>query len=284
MSKQGKPIVVLLVIAVILAALYSITNPVGGKKSSAPAQKKHKAVKEVSMDDYGAELEEQQPRPQPAKQRPAKKKNKPVAAAASMAMDPAEFAMMADRYGRNDPFSPFFDIQEFTGELINLPDLEPLPPMIMQNPSTMKLSAIVLKSGVGTAIVNGEVLYVGDTIQGFTVSEITFDKVVLLNELKDKAILRLKQEGLPDFNVNNNTISNITDDFMLSKPSQEPSRLIPVTKGGLIIPDDDLTNEITSRKSVIKKKSTLKEMKELMQDDALIDVEQMLSTPENSPR
>lgn len=283
MSKQGKPIVILLTIAVILSALYAIKNPVGSSsKKAPPPAKKKKAVQAVSVDNYGEELANQARRAPAKKQQPVKKKKQAVAAA-SMAMDPAEFALMADRYGRNDPFTPFFNIEEFTGELIDLPDLEPLPPMIMQNPSSMKLSAIVINENVGTAIINDEVLYVGDSIQGFTVSEISFDKVTLTNELKDKAILRLKQEGMPDFNVNNNAISNVHDDFMIGTPSQNPSRLIPVTKGGLIIPDDDLTNEITSRKSV-DKKASMKDIKGMLQDEALIDVEQMLSAPENAPR
>lgn len=275
MTKQGKMILGLLVLAIV-GTLVLFPAPKSAKKTSLapPAEENMEAImreREQRAIELGV---------LPPKSTPPPKKAPPPIATARMAIDPAEFAMMADRYGRNDPFSPFFNIEEFTGELMDLPDLEPLPPMIMQNPPSMRLTAIVLRDGVGTAVVNGEVLYVGDVIAGFTVSEITIDKVILLNELKDKAILRLKQEGMPSFNVNSGSISNIEEGFM-QPPSAPPSRLIPMTEHGLIIPDDDLDNEITSRKTV---KTAATQMKESIQDDTLIDVEKMLSAQENAPR
>jgi len=125
-------------------------------------------------------------------------------------VSPAEFTLLRDRYGRTDPFEPLYVIEEKVfEEIVELPEINPLPPMILRNPPNLVLSAIALREGEGFAIINGEILRVGDYVEDFAVNKIEKDSVELYNDMGDRAILRIKQEYKGAFDTSNGTLSNI---------------------------------------------------------------------------
>lgn len=269
MTKQGKQLIVILIAAI--AALYFLFP--------APSTKKQKMT--VS-DSALMEFADDNPPPRrlpPQAGRPAPGINVPPPQAAG-------FALMADRYGRSDPFAPFYDVKEFREQPMELPDLDPLPPMLLKNPANMKLTAIVFKKGVGMAIINSEVLYKGDAIQGFQVKELTVDKVVLVNDMDDKIVLQLKQEGMEGFGSFGDGLSNIQELPVL--PGNEAnSSLIPSIGIGAPsipapkVPQPSLTVKATTKQGADKRS---KEIKAIIDDNTLIDANELLSTKENKPR
>jgi len=133
--------------------------------------------------------------------------------AAAVAGSSENFELLQERYGRDNPFAPLYAIQPKTPpppELdANLPELSPIVPKIVYNPPDFHVTAIGIKDGQGIAVINGEILHVGDTIQDFTVMSITQDQVQLKDGMGDKLYLKLKQELRGDYNANKKEISNI---------------------------------------------------------------------------
>lgn len=89
-----------------------------------------------------------------------------------------------DAKGKRNPFIP---LVTSTGKLLKLETEE--------NPSGLLLEGIIYdKSGISYAVVNGEVVKIGDTVGGFQVLKINKGEVIFIKDGEPLQI-QLKEEG-----------------------------------------------------------------------------------------
>jgi len=147
----------------------------------------------------------------PAAQQPAPAKPpaaKPVPQAAAMV--PEDIDLLQERYGRPDPFAPLFDLPvEPEIADFDLPDLFPLPAPMPRSVPSFKLSAVALGGGAPMAVINGQILGVGDGIEDFAVSSIQMDGVKLVGADGYEIVLKIKQDMKGLFDVAPGSISNV---------------------------------------------------------------------------
>jgi len=147
----------------------------------------------------------------PAAQQPAPAKPpaaKPVPQAAAMVAE--DIDLLQERYGRPDPFAPLFDLPvEPEIADFDLPDLFPLPAPMPRSVPNFKLSAVALGGGAPMAVVNGQILGVGDGIEDFAVSSIQMDGVKLVGADGYEIVLKIKQDMKGLFDVAPGSISNV---------------------------------------------------------------------------
>ncbi len=152
---------------------------------------------------------------------------------AASALPTTDFELLQERYGRTDPFAPVYEMPKKSPAAVfneELPFIAPVTPFVF-NPPVFKLTAISVSNGKGMAIIDGELLAVGDRIKEFTVTGIKADQVTLRSDLGDKMYLKLKQEIKNAFNTSGNSISNID----VKQPEPEPT-FIPSPKRERIAP------------------------------------------------
>ncbi len=245
------------------------------------------------MQQFAAAPQEQQPNnagQQASGQQKNRKKTNSRSRRRQGAYDAAgfsDFELLNDRYGRSDPFAPFYDIPEPDETLLDIPAIEPLPPMILESPANMKLTAVSIQDdGTGMAIINGEIVRVGDYVLGFRVHYISQNRVELINELGDKAILRIKQAVPTGYEVTRGEISNIQ-----KVPEKQPQRTVIPTRqqSPLPLPPSNWTNlrpdELPSAPSTRQHKKTKPNISITPdpQQEALDEIRKILSNPENLP-
>jgi len=286
LSKSGIKVIALLVLAIVAVL---VLFPAHKSKKPAPTIKTGNAVQQLEVRRQQTKRNVNR-----AQKRPAKPKKKPVSTASIAAIPEEDFELLSERFGRDDPFSPFFKIPAVSGDqLVDLPDLDPLPPMIIENPSNMTLSAIAVNDkGQGSAVINGEVYHEGDYILGYRVHTITVSRVELVNDLNDMVILPLRQKLIDGFSVTGNSISNITEEDVnqiLPLPHRRP---VP---GMNVIENDQYMPPATGigppghgPAQTAPRPHTSEEFREPdnqggSSSGAMNDVESILSRPENSP-
>lgn len=132
-----------------------------------------------------------------------------------------DFELMQERYGRDNPFAPLYDLPlkqaPVVTQMADFPELNPVfenaPP-----PPNFNLTAIAVRNGQGIAIIDGEIYRIGDNAKDYTVASIKPDQVILNGRYGAKVTLRLKQELRGNFESRNNEITNIN--VMKSQPKE----------------------------------------------------------------
>lgn len=221
---------------------------------------------------------------QPANQRQQTSARPPSYDAAAF----SDFELLTDRYGRSDPFAPFYEIPQPEERLLDMPPIEPLPPMILESPPNMHLSAVsIQQNGVGMAVINGDIVRIGDYVMGFRVHYISKSRVELINELGDKAILRIQQAIPRGYDVSSGEISNIQEE-----PEEEPRRNAVQRRQQSPLPlppsnwtdlrPDQLPAAPPARQRTQPAEPDISITPD-PQQDALDEIQKILSNPENRP-
>jgi hypothetical protein len=260
MSKMGTIIVVLLAVAI---GVVYFTGP----KKPAPTIK---VPDNISRRDGSSEAEqmlEENANPParpvaaaPPAQPPAELSVPPVADAAAMAASVSgdNMDLLRERYGRDNPFAPLYDIPAKTAVSDRIPTLPLMQPVLtsFSLPVDFKLSAIALRNGKGIAVIDGEILRVGDSIRDYTVANIRQDQVLLRGSFGDKIVLKLKQELRGVFDASNKEISNInimkTVPTVYGRPAYNsneqysPGPLPPLPEYSIPGPDDIQPGQLPS--------------------------------------
>jgi hypothetical protein len=126
------------------------------------------------------------------------------------AMIPEDIDLLQERYGRPDPFAPLFELPvEPEMADFELPDLFPLPAPAPRSVPVFKLSAVALGGGAPMAVINGQIIGVGDRIEDFAVSSIQMDGVKLVGADGYEVVLKIKQDIKGLFDVAPGSISNV---------------------------------------------------------------------------
>lgn len=213
-SNTGKIIMAILVLGIGFAALTAPKKPSSPLKNVPTVTEIQSASRaKVGGDEVEAELmaATQAEGAAPAAQQPAPAKPpaaKPVPQAAAMVAE--DIDLLQERYGRPDPFAPLFDLPvEPEIADFDLPDLFPLPAPMPRSVPNFKLSAVALGGGAPMAVVNGQILGVGDGIEDFAVSSIQMDGVKLVGADGYEIVLKIKQDMKGLFDVAPGSISNV---------------------------------------------------------------------------
>jgi len=227
-SKTGKIIIGILIVFI---AVFWLTDP--KRKHTAPPQPK--APDAIAQ--QAAELGIQPP------VAPAAQPATPQLAAS--ALPTPDFELLQERYGRSDPFAPIYEPPKKASAPVfteDLPFLAPVAPVVF-NPPSFKLTAISVSGGKGMAIIDGELLRVGDRIKEFTVTGIKPDQVTLRSDLGDKIYLKLRQEIKTAYDVSGNSISNIDvkkqEPEAVVVPSEKRQRMAPLPLPEYTLPSPD---------------------------------------------
>jgi hypothetical protein len=221
MSKQG------MIIILLLAAAITVVYFTGPKKPKATvtapdtiSQRSEGRGLEQNPDDFTGSTE------QPAES-PAANQIKAIPAALPEASISAstlsvgnDLELLKERYGRENPFAPLYEMPAKPVAAETLPTLPMMQPVFtpISQPPSFKLTAISIQNGSGIAIIDGELVRTGDTIKEYDVIGIKPDQVVLRGSFGEKIALKLRQEFHGRFDTSKNEISNIN----LKK--SEPSR------------------------------------------------------------
>lgn len=137
----------------------------------------------------------------------------------------ADFELLAERYGRSDPFVPLYKVPSAgAGEdVVELPEISPLPPMQLRNPPRLILSGIAIQNRRGIAVINGEILREGGEIEGYVVDMIAPDRVELHNDMGDTVVLRIKQEVKLNYDMSGSSISNMEEMRSADNKARNPA-------------------------------------------------------------
>ncbi|HOY64376.1 MAG: hypothetical protein BWY28_02617 [bacterium ADurb.Bin236] len=216
-SNTGKIIMAILVLGIGFAALTAPKKPSSPLKNVPTMMEIQNASKpriaggevepeviEAMQEDGAAPVAGKMRQPAPVK--PPAAKPAPQAAA----MIPEDIDLLQERYGRPDPFAPLFDLPvepEITD--FDLPDLFPLPAPMPRSVPNFKLSAVALGGGAPMAVINGQILGVGDGIEDFAISSIQMDGVKLVGADGYEIVLKIKQDMKGLFDVAPGSISNV---------------------------------------------------------------------------
>ncbi len=220
MKNISRPTQIIAVILVVLIATFYFTDPKHKQKKmtvAAPNQMEDGMRQSgMSPDD----LADAGMTAAPERQNAAAPVAKSNLAQTMFAGVSENFELLQERYGRDNPFAPFYVIKEKIDQQtqvfdVDLPELTPVVPQVLYTPPAFVLTAIATKDGRGIAVINGEILKEGDRIEGFQVVSILKDQVQLKGQMGDVLYLKIKQELKGDYGVKNNEISNIN----VGKPS-----------------------------------------------------------------
>jgi len=237
-SRNGKIMVAVLSVAIVVALLMP------GKKGRSPFREPALPERPLSQTEMlMAELEgrsapehapaapaaQQNPVAQPA---PAPPPPAAFAAASVIPADSEDFELLAERYGRTDPFAPLIElpssVDEDDDDVVELPEISPLPPILPKPMPSLNLTAVAIRNGKGIAVINGKILRVGDDVAGYTVMKIAADRVELVDQLGDTATLRIRQETPPSWEVIPGLLAPLPD-FTPPPRKKDSTRLSPVT-------------------------------------------------------
>jgi hypothetical protein len=225
-----------LVLAIVVGLVVPVKKPVTRLRTGPVATAGSAGImSQVDKEASGGRSAEQPPAAAPAapkpKQRPA---FQPVNAASVAPM--GDFELLAERYGRSDPFAPIFEtpaaapVEEVE---VGFPGITPLPPMVVRNPPNFSLSAIAMRGGRGIAIVNGDILRQGDFVDEYTVKLIASDRVELVSDMGDKIILRIKQEIKTGMDDSGGASSIEITPAIPARAAKQPRKLSPVIERGV---------------------------------------------------
>jgi hypothetical protein len=220
LSTQGKVVIgVLMVLIVIFAVTKPPSKPPAptirvGPKSAATIP----AVEGIpNPADVGAD---NPPVPQPAAAAPAPAPTPAPVAVASAGAGAPDFELLKDRFGRSDPFAPLHPPVKAAPALpppmpMDLPKLPvgvSLPPLYVDRSLQFNLTGIsMMGDGRGIALMNGQMLHVGEMIKNYTITQITKDTVKLRSDVGENVTLTIKQaaQQTSDLRIINGVISNV---------------------------------------------------------------------------
>ncbi len=163
----------------------------------------------------------------------------------------ADFDLITNTLGRNDPFAPFYESPkndiagEMGGEALPPIDYTPTLP-VAPPPPAMTLSGITVAGTSRFAIINGKIMRIGDSIQDYTIKQITDSEVTVVGPFGEKVSLTIsnKPVNVSTLMIVGDTITNVAPkpSSLTSTPS-DPSR-----SGQLPIPAPGLMDAILNKR------------------------------------
>jgi hypothetical protein len=209
---MSKPVIVIVIVLMVAIGVAYFTAP---NKKAHPTMTAPRTLSQQSTlpENLGDTSNSAEQPGQPELPSPIRKAPAALAAAVSAASPLLEndFELLQERYGRDNPFAPLYDVpvkKSFSEKIATLPMMMPVPPPV-SIPPEFRLSAIAIRNGQGIAIIDGEILREGDSVKNFNIISIKPDQVELRGKYGDTVYLKLRQQYHGNFDTSKSEISNI---------------------------------------------------------------------------
>ncbi|MEW6202125.1 MAG: hypothetical protein AB1546_09130 [bacterium] len=218
-TAQGRIVITILAVAIISSFLYFKAVDMMKLGKPKPTIRTGGAVAPSiakDLQDEMVETQQRQQQPPPAQTAPpAQPPSPPSLAPTQAASSFPDFELLRERFGRSDPFAALHPVEVAEAAIPkeSFPNLPPLPPLTIENPPDLQLTAIGMKNGKGTAVINGEVISEGEIIGRYAVDLITSDSVRLVSAFGERVTLNIKQEFIPGYNIRGSEITNIPEEL-----------------------------------------------------------------------